>query len=337
MCLTRDLDEPKSHREWRDFIGQMTIAEICGEKESLVGKANNFMKHLISNNLEEVSPLRPGSPRSLALEKNHLQEDFFREYSLLTASILNKEQEIEKLPEGEENNETLKLLQSDVTSLKQKAASISDAKLKAIQALDTQIGEKQAEEMEEMYDTVNKFKRIVVLLECGSLQRTFKPVRYFSDLQAQIEALHPGFTVILSVPGSPQVVGSQFELLCAYQDASLALLDILTLKLKLIRCRNETAAEESDHEDSVFERQKGKWTNAETQLFHTGVEHHGWGEWAQIAATVQTRDRKQVRSFSINQKAKRFKASVSVIPALSDLAEGFNAVVRGLEVGNVTE
>jgi hypothetical protein len=174
-----------------------------------------------------------------------------------------------------------------------------------------------------IYDAVAKFKRIVVVLESDSLKRTLKPVRYFSDLQAQIESFHRGFTVILSVPGTSQVVGSQFELLCAYQDAEQNVL---------------TSREESDEDvDDNFVRHAGKWSNSEIQLFQAGVEQYGWGEWAKIAQTIQTRDRIQVRSFSLNQRAKKFKSSVSLVPALTDLAEGFKVVARGLEMREVNE
>jgi len=63
------------------------------------------------------------------------------------------------------------------------------------------------------------------------IKRTLEPVRYFSDLQAQAESFNPGYDVIMSLPDGAGVVGSQFELLCAYQDG---MGDCLTLDLKLI-------------------------------------------------------------------------------------------------------
>jgi hypothetical protein len=53
---------------------------------------------------------------------------------------------------------------------------------------------------------VAKFKRIVIQIESDNgdigLKRSLKPARYYSDLQAQVETFHPGYTCILSVPNT---------------------------------------------------------------------------------------------------------------------------------------
>jgi hypothetical protein len=114
--------------------------------------------------------------------------------------------------------------------------------------------------------------------------------------------------------------------------------NVLTLNLKLVSVKKRNSREESDEDvDDNFVRHAGKWSNSEIQLFQAGVEQYGWGEWAKIAQTIQTRDRIQVRSFSLNQRAKKFKSSVSLVPALTDLAEGFKVVARGLEMREVNE
>jgi hypothetical protein len=77
--------------------------------------------------------------------------------------IQQKEFELQGLAEGEDSNNSHKLLESQLKILKDKAAVFSDCKFKAAQALDTQIGLIQEAEMKEMDDAVAKFKRIVVV------------------------------------------------------------------------------------------------------------------------------------------------------------------------------
>jgi hypothetical protein len=323
----------------------MINSEQSAGKQSLVGKANSFIQQLISlpsdhTGTSSVFPIQrqPGSPRSLALKRNELELEHMQKISEMTVEIQQKECEIQNLPESVEQNDNRNVLESELKILKEKLASFSNLKLQASLALDAEIGLKQDEEMKEMDEVVSKFKRIVVILESDSIKRTLKPVRYYSDLQAQIETFHPGFTVILSVPGTSQVIGSQFELLCAYQDAEH---DVLTLNLKLVsipKKNKRIAQDESDSEvDNIFVRHAGKWSNSEVQLFKAGVDQYGWGEWSKIASTIQTRDRGQVRTFSMNQRAKKFKSSISLVPALTDLAEGFRLVACSLEGEKVDE
>ena len=178
----------------------MTISEPSAENKTLVGKANSFIQQLISNPLEQTTqsnilPVahRPGSPRSLALQKNDLEAEYMHEISHMTAAIQQKQFELQSLPEAEDKNDMRNVLESELKILKEEAAIFSDSKFKAAQALEAESGLKQDEEMKEMDDAVSKIKRIVVVLEPDTLKRTLKPVRYFSDLQAQIESFHPGF------------------------------------------------------------------------------------------------------------------------------------------------
>jgi hypothetical protein len=112
---------------------------------------------------------------------------------------------------------------------------------------------------------------------------------------------------------------------------------VLILNLKLSAITKRAHDESEDEVDANFVHHAGKWSNSEVQLFQAGVEQYGWGEWAKIASTIQTRDREQARTFSMNQRAKKFKSSVSLIPALTDLAEGLKVVARGLEMREVNE
>jgi hypothetical protein len=126
---------------------------------------------------------------------------------------------------------------------------------------------------------------------------------HYSDLQALIETYHPGFKCVLSVPDTGEIVGSQFELLCAYQDSSNG---ILTLNLELIPTLKRTNEYVDEYVgQDVLVNHSGRWLNSEIELFHSGVSHYGWGEWAKIADYIQTRDRVQVYKFSLNQRAKK--------------------------------
>lgn len=202
--------------------------------------------------------------------------------------------------------------------------------------LDDLVGMKQAKDMEEIDIEVAKFKRIVIQIQSDTgencIARSLKPARYYSDLQSFVETLHPGFTCILSVPNTKEIVGSQFELLCAYQDCPK---DILTLNLNLHP--SETTKRKRPIDESyetvaqdVFIQHTGRWLNSEIELFHQGVIQYGWGEWAKIADYIQTRDRIQVCKFSLNQRAKKYKTSKTVVPVLSDLAEGLKTVAATL-------
>lgn len=158
---------------------------------------------------------------------------------------------------------------------------------------------------------IAKFKRIVIQIDLDSgnpgLIRTLPPCRYYSDLQSIVETFHPGYSCILSVPNTKEIVGSQFELLCAYQDCTK---DILTLNLMLLKTESATLKRPIDELDETVEqdviiRHGGRWLNSEVELFHAGVLQYGWGEWAKIADYIQTRDRIQVCKFSLNQRAKK--------------------------------
>ena len=70
----------------------MTVSEPSAEKKTLVEKANNFIQQLMSNPLEQTTQpnivaVQPGSPRSLALQKNDLEQEYIQEFSQMTAMI----------------------------------------------------------------------------------------------------------------------------------------------------------------------------------------------------------------------------------------------------------
>lgn len=95
----------------------------------------------------------------------------------------------------------------------------------------------------------------------------FQPTKYFSDLQALIETFHPGYRLVshdsnircvLKVAGTDELVGSQFELFCAYQDA---VSDTLTLDLELHLKERKNLKRNADefYEDEVEEDGNKDW------------------------------------------------------------------------------
>lgn len=82
------------------------------------------------------------------------------------------------------------------------------------------------------------------------------------------------------------------------------------MNLKLQKSESITLKRAIDESDVSVEqdyliRHTGRWLNSEVELFHAGVLQYGWGEWAQIADYIETRDRSQVCKFSLNQRAKK--------------------------------
>lgn len=165
---------------------------------------------------------------------------------------------------------------------------------------------------------VAKFQRILIQIKSANgeigLKRNLKPARYYADLQAKVETYHPGFVCILTVPDTQEIVGSQFELLCAYRDSPKG---ILTLNLSLqkreippLKRPYDESDEDVEH-DGLF-RRTGVWLPGEVELFKEGVVQYGWGEWCKIAEYIGTRDRTQVRKFSLNEKAKKVLDQINV-------------------------
>ena len=82
----------------------MTIPEASTEKKTLVGKANSFIQQLINQPSDQTTgsqACQPGSPRSLALERNELEREYIQENSQITVAIQQKEFEIQSLTEAE--------------------------------------------------------------------------------------------------------------------------------------------------------------------------------------------------------------------------------------------
>lgn len=175
---------------------------------------------------------------------------------------------------------------------------------------------------EKLFEDINeaskRFKRIVVELKFGetSLKRTFLPLKSYSELQSRVEALNPGFKCVLTLPNTCNIIGSQEELLFAYEDEPNEC-DVLSLELKLYAKRDDDCVEEEPKVQLI--NHVGKWAPSEVTLFKAGVQQCGWGNWKRISEVVDTRTMEQVMAFSKTQVGQSFKIEVNFIPNLADV------------------
>lgn len=321
-------------------------SSLGSDTETSTGQ-NSDEENPVRETTVSLAPRRPKSPRSLAFQIKDLEQEYSLLICDLTRQIEKKECELKQLPlndsvDDDQFDAISNQLEAEIKAYKSKISYFEEECANAVSILNTQIENSRQGEMDTMDKALQSIERIIISLPSEKIRRTLQPFRYFSDLQASIETLHRGFTAVLTVEGTEMIVGSQFELLSAYKDTEG---DILTLELSLLPAKPNVSSAKR-HSDFLDEdaqendnavlpgRLTGKWTPAEMQLFEAGVNQFGWGEWAQISSVIQTRDRTQVRKYSERLTAKRHKRSesvLSVIPALNNLAEGFNMVVRGID------
>jgi hypothetical protein len=218
--------------------------------------------------------------------------------------------------------------------------------------IDALINEKVAKELKEVEEASARFKWISVAfvgddtLKLSPDTRTFKPVKYFSDLQSFVEAQNKDFHVSLTIPGTNNRVGNQEELLYAYESAPEG--NVLKLDLKLNVNTKKTFKDDENMKRKLDKvgleaetdipslTHKGKWLASEAALFASGVKQYGWGKWELVADVVETRNAKQVTAFSLTQIAKRFKVSDSrrIIDGALDLASSLKNVSEVLRDSN---
>jgi hypothetical protein len=206
--------------------------------------------------------------------------------------------------------------------------------------MDAIIGEKQREEMKKMVEETSRFDRITIDFQASSdfpdlppSKRSLKPVKLFSELQAAVETYYPQFVVVLVKPGTTEIVGSQDELMFAYQDVKDQ--TVLNLELKIYRPSSKRKFPEIP-EPPLF-RHEGPWSNGEVELFKMGVNQYGWKIWKRIAGVINTRDREQVRKFAASPRGSQFKRTMSVTPGLLDLAEGLKILAYSLQTSQEQE
>lgn len=198
--------------------------------------------------------------------------------------------------------------------------------------MDAIIGEKQREDMKQMVTEISRFDRITIDFQASvdfpdlpPSKRSLRPMKLFSELQAVAETYYPQFVVVLVKPGTTEIVGSQDELLFAYQDVKDQ--NVLNLELKIYRqsLKRKFPTESSD--PPRF-RHEGLWSNGEVELFSMGINQYGWSKWKDIAEVIGTRDREQVRKFALTARGSQFKRKMSVTQGLLDLAEGLKILAH---------
>jgi len=180
----------------------------------------------------------------------------------------------------------------------------------------------------------SRFRRIIVTSDAGNghsnVIRKLEPHLKFSELQLKCEALHPEFVCVLTVPGTNEVVGSQMELLCAYEDApeeSEILHLNLTLHLKSLKRRIDEVEEPEIPETG---KHIGRWMPSEMALFRKGLENFGWGSWARISSFMETRSKSQVKAFANTAAGLENKIETSFLPVLKKIADGLTEVSKNV-------
>ena len=125
-------------------------------------------------------------------------------------------------------------------------------------------------------------KRIEIIYNDGQNEiiRQIEPVKYFSDLEAKGLMFCPESEIAFMVSGSKKMVGSQEELLYAYEDMAEDASQILRLDLKIVE-RN-VLHRKRKYDDLLaleFPKRSGPWDKAEVLRFKEGVNLCGWGKW----------------------------------------------------------
>lgn len=180
----------------------------------------------------------------------------------------------------------------------------------------------------------SRFRRITIASDSGNgrpiVIRKLEPHLKFSELQLKCEALHPEFECVLTVPGTKEVVGSQMELLCAYEDAPEES-DVLHLNLTLYPKSSKRGIDEVEEpETPETGKHTGRWMPSETALFRKGLENFGWGSWARISSFMETRSKSQVKAFAKTAAGLENKTEKSFLPVLEIIADGLTEVSKNI-------
>ena len=130
-----------------------------------------------------------------------------------------------------------------------------------------------------MVAAISKVRRIEIIYNDGKLDiiRQIEPVKYFSDLEAKGLMFCPDSKIAFMVSGTRKMVGSQEELLYAYEDMEDGY--VLKLDLKILD-RNVLYRKRKYDDYSVdVPKRSGPWDRAEVLRFKEGVYLCGWGKW----------------------------------------------------------
>lgn len=128
---------------------------------------------------------------------------------------------------------------------------------------------------------ISKVRRIEIIYSDGQsdIIRQIEPVKYFSDLEAKGLAFCPGSRIAFMVSGTRKMVGSQEELLYAYQDLGDGSSQVLRLDLQIVERNVLSRKRKYDHESVHVPKRSGPWDRAEVLRFKEGVNLCGWGKW----------------------------------------------------------
>lgn len=295
----------------------------------------------VKKNINSIeSQLVGQSPKTLAVMKNEMEIILMKEMD--EKKLLNKKL-VEELKafelsssqqssddDTEEMNLKKYILKEAVASSEKDIQSFYDEAQETSNKFDQVIIAANEKELEEIKDASKNFKRIVVNLKSGEeiITRKFNALKSFSDLQLRVEALNPDFKCFLTIPNSCEILGSQEELLFAYQDAKDS--EILTLELKLYAKQEKRKIDCVEEPEFQVVNHSGRWMASEVVLFKVGVQQYGWGSWKKISEVVETRTMDQVKTFSKTQAGKSAKTEVNFISTLSKLADGLFEVSKNV-------
>ena len=330
-----------------------------------INKRNSNAK----NTVDHFPGSSTSSPASLAVKRLHLEKAYHQEknfklnqYKTVAKSEHNKihdwlqKSKLEALTGDESDKERREIviglnllykqrrmeMESRLSAMLDKFELQDSSKEVQAFAIDELIGAKQKDRAKPMESFMVQIDYIKVTLASLSdsnkkMCRYLEPVKYFSELQAQVETLYGGHSTILSVAGTDDVVGSQFELLRAYRTCKSAelCLDLLIVPPILEKRKFEEIVPPSD--ETVLSAHTGPWTSTEIELFSKGVKEIGWGRWSDIAELMETRNRGQVYKFSKTVEGARYKpvAIDGLNQVLFDLAAGFKCVAEEVQYRSV--
>ena len=322
------------------MTNDITVVEQLLQSSYKLFKTSSTPQKGKSNSIE--TKLADLSPKSLALMKNDYELDFMKEieekrlyHMRLVEELKACEQSYEESEQSDEITKEFmakkKILEEAVVSVEKDMEQFYQNGQETAKKLDEAILSVNEKELQDITEASKRFKRIVVVLnsEEASIIRKFKPFKSFSELQLRVEAWNPDFRCVLSIPNTSEVIGSQEELLFAYQDGPTES-DNLTLELKLYAKQEKRNID--CVEDPEYQRVKhsGKWMPSEVALFKVGVQQCGWGNWKRISEVVDTRTTEQVKAFSKTQSGKSVKTELNFMPTLSKLADGLFEVSKNV-------
>jgi hypothetical protein len=263
-------------------------------------KRNSIESHLVGR-----------SPKAIALMRNDLEIDFINEIETKKLNHMRLVEELKtfelSFQQSEQTDDITEEFKVKKNMLEEAVAS-SEADIQRFYndghatagKLDQIIIAANEKEFEDINEASKSFKRIVVELKTGdtSITRKFKPLKSFSELQLRVEAWNPDFKCVLTIPNTCEIIGSQEELLFAYQDGPKDC-DILTLELKLYAKQEKRKIDCVEEPEGQGVKHSGKWIPSEVVLFKAGVQQCGWRDWKGISEVVGTRTMEQCRIFSV--------------------------------------